>query len=114
MAGPALAGTGTRRSSPPPRRRAGRPRVGRDRAPAHVEVTDVAVPPLDPVDTEVVQPSHPAHGQPPGLAILVGLGTRTAAAGTRPAAEPQPQVLVRADFLQLAGEAFGERDLVQV
>ena len=48
----------------------GRPRVGRHRDPAHVQVADVAVQPLHPPDAEVVQPPPLPHGQPPGLVVL--------------------------------------------
>ena len=60
------------------------------------------------------------HGQPPGLVApglrLVGPRTRPArpAAWRRAAAQPHPQVLVPGNFLQVAGQQLGERDLVQV
>ena len=70
MAGPALAGTGD---------------------PAHVQVADVAVQPLDPADAEVVQPPPLPHGQPPGLVVL-GLARRArpvaGLAGRRPGPPP--------------------------
>ncbi len=88
-----------------------------------------------------VRPRLP-HSQPPGLVVpglrLVGARpspargqargrpgsrTRPARSGARPsrplawrraAAQPHPQVLVPGDFLQVAGQQLGERDLVQV
>ena len=93
----------------------GRARVGRDRDPAHVQVADVAVEPLDLPDAEVVQPPPLPHSQPPGLVVLRLLGSGDPlATGTGAAAEHHAQVPVTGDFLQLAGEQLGQGDLVQV
>ena len=121
----------------------GRARDRGDGHPAQVEVADVAVEALHPVDAEVVQPPHPPHGQHPRLMVLGFLApeprtgparpTRTRPARTRTArtsdpqdpgrpdpppdevrARPHPQVLVVADLVQVAGEQLGQRRLVQV
>ena len=93
----------------------GRPRVGRDGHPAHVQVADVAVKPLDVADAEVVQAPPLPHGQSPGLVVLGLLGFgMPLAPGTGTAAEHHAQVPVVGDLLQVAGEQLGEGDLVQV
>ena len=93
----------------------GRARVGRDGDPAHVQVADVAVKPLDVADAEVVQAPPLPHGQPLGLVVLGLLGFgMPLATGTGTAAEHHAQVPVVGDLLQVAGEQLGEGDLVQV
>ena len=93
----------------------GRARVGRDGDPAHVQVADVAVKPLDVADAEVVQAPPLPHGQPLSLVVLGLLGFgMPLATGTGTAAEHHAQVPVVGDLLQVAGEQLGEGDLVQV
>ena len=86
---------------------AGLVRVG---YPTDVQVADVAVQPLDPEDP-VVGRVPALRAQPAGVHRLGRLGTFPP---QRPGQYPDPQVLVRADLVELAGEPFGERGLVQV
>ena len=93
----------------------GRARVGRDGDPAHVQVADVAVEPLDLPDAEVVHAPPLPHGQPPGLVVLRFLGFGDPlATGAGTAAEHHAQVPVPGDLLQVAGQPLGQGDLVQV